>query len=133
MNYITICLLALFGSIPSFAMPNPTHLTLAESAVIAQYIADHMNEVIDTSAALAEKAVPNAHYYLVTDKLVIIPPTPMLPEVVDGQKPAATIYMSGNMLNCERDVFTKVKYDIWGSKEEQVIYLSKDIRCSLKK
>ncbi|RYZ77966.1 MAG: hypothetical protein EOP04_30585 [Proteobacteria bacterium] len=113
----------------AFAMPNPTYTTLAESLPVSQYIDNNIGTIVQTSAELAKIAVPNAHYFLITNKITIFPPTAFSDNINKGTSPIATIFMSGNTLDCERDVFTKAQYDAWGGKKNQQFFLTSQIRC----
>jgi hypothetical protein len=130
-KYFQFCLafagvnaVALF-SFNAHAMPDP----LGEATFVVKYIAENQSEIIDSSIELAKRAVPDAQYFLVADKIDIYPPTLMLPEVAEGIKPSATIHMKSANIECERDVYTKVHFDAWGAKTDQKFFLKQEIRC----
>jgi len=129
---LLISLLTLILAQSVFAVPNPTHTTLNEPQFVTKYIADNMNEIIESSAELAKKAVPDAHYYLVTKKIEIFPPTCFSEEINQGTSPIATLYMTGALLDCERDIFTKIQYNKWGGKTGQQFFMKPEVRCTLK-
>lgn len=115
----------------AFAMPNPTYTALDEAQYVTKYISDNMSEIINTSAELAKTAVPNAHYFLITDKISIFPPNAFSKEINEARSPIATLHMTDNLLECERDIFSKIQYDDWGGKRSQQFNLSQSIRCKL--
>ena len=113
----------------AFAVPDPTFTSLAE---ITQYIHDNMLTIIKSSADLAKKAVPNSHYFLITKKISIFPPTVFSKDINEGLTPVATLYMSSSLMNCERDIFTKIQYEDYGGKIAQQFFLKDEIRCTSK-
>lgn len=132
MKFISAILIPFFA-LSAFAMPDPRYSTLAESLAVGQYLNDNMEKIIETSAELAEKAVPNAHYFMITEKITIHPYVLGKKGIADGKSPIATLTMVGNSLSCERDVFTKIKFDDWGGKEKQSFFLEDKIRCDILK
>jgi hypothetical protein len=125
-------LLVFIFSQTTFAVADPTFTSLAESLPVTQYIYDNMLTIIESSADLAKKSVPNSHYFLITKKISIFPPTVFSKDINEGTSPIATLYMESAMLNCERDIFTKIQYEDYGGKIAQQFLLKDEIRCTSK-
>lgn len=125
--FLMIILTAISAS--SFAMPNPQNVALSNTAEFGKFVQNNAQEIIDTSVELAEKAIPNSHYFLVTHSISI---TPFDVDVEQSKKPFATLAMSDGPLECNRDVYLSVKTDQWGENRKLTFSLSPEIRCTQK-
>ncbi|MGE0634057.1 MAG: hypothetical protein AB7O96_16705 [Pseudobdellovibrionaceae bacterium] len=104
----------ILGSASVHAMPDPRYASLTEITAFGSYIKENMNEIIDSSSELAEKAVPGKNYFLITEAVTL-----KTYALSDGAEPShfATLKMSSSTISCNRDVLAVVKTSQWGARE----------------
>lgn len=113
-----------------FAMGNPLYVALNNSVEFGKYIEANMDEIVNTSATLAEAAIPNSHYFLITESITL---NTFSDKVDQGKTPFATLFMrDGGGLECSRDIYSNVTTNEWGENRKMNFSLAKAIRCQVK-
>lgn len=126
MKILWLCLLAICGAGSAQAYPNPEFIGLDNAAQLGAYINSNMLQIVQSNAELAKIAVPNSYYFFVTTQVVI---QSFGDDVDQGKKPIATLYVTSEKLNCARNIFGKVKTDVWGEHRQWTFTLEPSIQC----